>query len=66
MTRSNLFKLLAALAVLVVVLGVLFLGPWMGNEPAAGPDVRLPSMENVPPSGTHLKVEIQPEGASSE
>lgn len=61
MSKSNLIKLVAALVVLFAIVGVLFWGPLLEGEPDPGPDIRTPSMENVPPSGTHLTIEINEE-----
>lgn len=61
MSKSNLIKVSAVLLVLVAVVLVLVLGPLSSGEPDPGPDVNVPSMENIPPSG-HLRVEVPPEG----
>jgi hypothetical protein len=60
MSKSNMIKVAAVLAVLVAVVLVLVLGPLSSGEPDPGPDVNLPSMQNIPPSG-HLTVEVPPE-----
>jgi hypothetical protein len=66
MTKSNTIKIVAALVVLAGVLGVLFLGPLLQDPPDPGPEVNVPSMENIPPSGTHLSIEVQPEEEHTE
>jgi hypothetical protein len=59
MTKSNVAKVSLVLLGLLAVVGVLLWGPF-SSEPDPGPDVHLPSMENIPPSGTHLRIEIDP------
>lgn len=59
MTKSNLTKTSLVILALFAVVAVLLWGPFT-SEPDPGPDVHLPSMENIPPSGTHLKIEIEP------
>lgn len=60
MSKSNRIKVAAALAALVAVVLVLALGPLSSSEPDPGPEVNVPSMVNVPPSG-HLQIEVPPE-----
>lgn len=59
MTKANITKIALVFVALVALVGVLLWGP-LSSEPDPGPDVRLPSMENIPPSGTHLKIEVDP------
>ena len=61
MTKSNTIKIIGVLVVLAAVVGVLVWGPFLSGAPDPGPDVNVPSMENIPPSGTHLTIEVQPE-----
>jgi hypothetical protein len=56
------WKIVGALALLVVLLAILFFGPSLSDSTPAEPEVRTPSMENVPPPGSkQLTIEVQPE-----
>ena len=59
---TNTWKIVGALALLVVVLAVLFFGPSLGGGSAQEPEVNSPSMENIPPPGAkQLTIEVPPE-----
>jgi len=55
--RGNSLKAVGLLVALAGIVFAMTLGPTLG-EPKMGPEIHLPSMENVPPSGTvNLHVE---------
>lgn len=50
-------KITLALVAVGLVLLALFLPPMISNDPSGDPDVRLPSMQNVP-VGTALQLDL--------
>ncbi len=64
MNKQNAIKVGAVVVLLLLTLGIFVWGP--AQEKAdPGPDVRTPSMENIP-QGTQLKLEVQPDEGSEE
>ncbi len=61
MNKQNAIKAGAVIVLLLLTLGVFVWGPAQ-QQPDPGPNVRTPSMENIP-EGTQLKLEVAPEGA---
>jgi hypothetical protein len=54
--QGNALKAVGLLVALVGVVLVMMLGPTF-SEPERGPDIITPSMQNVPPTDTVMRVE---------
>jgi hypothetical protein len=63
--NTNRWKIVAILLTLVAVVALLAWGPSLSGNSDPGPDVRLPSMENIPPNDQRMKIELQPESSAS-